>query len=138
LPSAWPIFIDEKWYLYAIAGIPLLFVIRWLFYEITNGSVWVWLLTLKPTGLVTMLRQKNYVFFGNWVRTDVIGKTAKVSKVPKLRRGITSCWRWHLWFDVEQDLQPNRLGSRQRLPCEFIEGRLSDRIGLVVFREKPG
>ena len=37
---------------------------------------------------------------------------------------------------LAQDLKPNRLSSLKRVATSFIDDRMSDRIGLVIYAEK--
>jgi Ca-activated chloride channel family protein len=129
---------DEKWYLYAIAGIPLLFVIRWLFYNRNNQRLGLSLTnTYLKTDWISYLRYVVPIMFSLGIGC-VLMSLARPQKVSESTENYAEGIDIMLALDIsdsmlEQDLQPNRLEAAKEVAREFIEGRLSDRIGLVVF-----
>ena len=128
----------EKLYLYSIAAIPLLFLLRWLFYGRSEqklglslnrselNSSWISYLRFIPPTLL---------FLGI---TCVLLALARPQRVKETTEKYSEGIDIMLAMDIsdsmlEQDLEPNRLAAAKNVAREFVKGRFQDRIGLVVF-----
>ncbi len=129
---------DEKWYLYAIAGIPVLFVIRWLFYNRSHQRLGLSLTnTYLKTDWISYLRYLIPITFSLGT-SCVLMSLARPQKVSESTENYAEGIDIMLAIDIsdsmlEKDLNPTRLEAAKEVAREFIRGRFSDRIGLVVF-----
>ncbi len=129
---------ENPLYLYGIAGVPLLFLFRWLFYNrgqqklglsLTNSQV--------KTQWITYLRFITPIFFALGVAFILIA-LARPQKVKESKESYSEGIDIMLAMDISEsmkanDLQPNRLEAAKNVAREFIKGRFQDRIGLVAF-----
>ncbi len=128
----------NPWYLYSIAAIPLLFLLRWIFYTQSRqklhlsvvgtslqGSWFTWLRYLIPLffilGMITVLMAL--------ARPQLLNENKE-----QYAEGIDIV----LGIDISEsmlfnDLKPNRLEAAKQVATNFISGRNQDRIGLVAF-----
>lgn len=129
---------DNKWYLYAIAAIPLLFVFRWLFHNRDNQRLGLSLVnSYTKTHWVSYLRYLVPVIFSLGIAC-VLMSLARPQKISESTENYAEGIDIMLAIDIsdsmlEDDLKPNRLEAAKDVAREFINGRLSDRIGVVVF-----
>jgi Ca-activated chloride channel family protein len=128
----------QRYYLYLLPGIPVLFGLRWLFHSRSRQrlpvafmardvhSGWVETLRYLPA-LLTMA--------GMALVLVALARPQRVSqRVERSSEGIDIV----LALDVSEsmldtDLSPSRLEAAKRVARSFIRGRFQDRIGLVVF-----
>ncbi|GAB3515012.1 vWA domain-containing protein [Emticicia fontis] len=128
----------DRLYLYAIAGIPFLFLLRWLFYN--RGQQKLGLSLSNPqlqTRLVSYLRFLPPLFFILGI-TCVLLSLARPQRVKESKEQFSEGIDIMLAMDIsesmlEKDLNPNRLDAAKNVAREFIKGRFQDRIGLVIF-----
>ncbi len=139
LPATWRGFTWENpVFLYLLFTIPLLFIIRWLGRFYFNQKL--------PVALVKSDLKSSPL---NWVRLlpefllalvlllslMALARPQKTNeKVEQWTEGIDIM----LAIDISQSMQiedftPNRLEAAKDVARDFIEGRLQDRIGIVVF-----
>ncbi len=129
---------ENKFYLYLLFLIPILFVIRWLSRYFFNQKLPVaflksdlksspitWL-RLLPELLISLVLCFLLVTLARPQRTN--------EKVEQWTEGIDIM----LAIDISQSMQiedfiPNRLTAAKDVARDFIKGRLQDRIGIVVF-----
>lgn len=129
---------DNKWYLYAIAGIPLLFVFRWLFHNRKNQRLGLSLVNAYvKTHWTSHLRYLIPIMFSFGIAC-ILMSLARPQKVSESTENYAEGIDIMLAIDIsdsmlEDDLKPNRLEAAKGVARNFIDGRLSDRIGLVVF-----
>ncbi len=129
---------DDKWYLYGIAGIPLLFVFRWLFHNRSNQILGLSLTNAHiKTHWISHLRYLVPLIFSLGIAC-VFLSLARPQKIAESTESYAEGIDIMLAIDIsdsmlEKDLNPNRLEAAKEVARNFIDGRFCDRIGLVVF-----
>ena len=124
--------------LFLIAGIPLLFVARWLLayrrrsklgVAFVQGQVrrdWSAVLRFVPDVVLALSLAFGVVALARPQRTD--------ERVVQSGEGIDIVLVLDVSGSMELgDLRPNRLEAAKRMAHEFVAGRSGDRLGLVVF-----
>lgn len=129
----------NQWVLFIIPAIPLLFLLRYLFFSLTSpqklavamrrgqikSSAVAYLRFLPPlfmaVGLVLVL-------------VALARPQLRNERVERTSEGIDIM----LVIDISksmqiEDFRPNRLEAAKQVAADFIDGRFQDRIGLVVF-----
>ena len=128
----------EKLYLYCIIGIPVLYLLRWLFYTREQQKLG---LSLKKghlrTRWISYLRFIQPIFFSLGLLCLLLS-LARPQKITENKEQFSDGIDIMLAMDIsesmlEKDLSPNRLEAAKSVAREFIKGRFHDRIGLVVF-----
>jgi Ca-activated chloride channel homolog len=129
---------ENKFYLYALLLVPVLFVVRWAIRYFLNQKLPIALLKsdlksspvtwlrLLPELLISIVLCLLLVALARPQRTN--------EKVEQWTEGIDIM----LAIDISQsmqieDFEPNRLMAAKDVARDFIKGRLQDRIGIVVF-----
>jgi Ca-activated chloride channel homolog len=129
---------DKPVFLYLIPAVPVLFLIRWLWrfrfnqklpVAVTQKDLKVTPLTLVrfiPDGLLIVVMMLILMALARPQKTN--------EKVEQWTEGIDIM----LAVDISQSMQiedfkPNRLDAAKVVALDFIDGRLQDRIGIVVF-----
>jgi Ca-activated chloride channel homolog len=125
-------------FLYSILAIPLLFLIRWLWRKRFNQKLPV-ALTQKDlrTSALNLIRfvPDSIMMLALALLLTALARPQKTNeKVEQWTEGIDIM----LAVDISQsmqisDFEPNRLEAAKTVATDFINGRLQDRIGLVVF-----
>ena len=125
-------------FLYFIPGVLLLFVIRWLLRYRFNQKLPVAIvqkdLKSSPTNLIRLLPELILMLVLTLLLTAMARPQRSNEKVEQWTEGIDIM----LALDISQSMQiedftPNRLEAAKRVAHEFIDGRVQDRIGIVVF-----
>lgn len=125
-------------FLYAIPGVLLLFFVRWLIRNQFNQKLPVALkqkdLRASPLNLVRLLPEVLLMLSVMLMLVAMARPQRTNEKVEQWTEGIDIM----LAMDISQSMQiedftPNRLQAAKKVALEFIEGRIQDRIGLVVF-----
>lgn len=128
---------NSEW-LYAIGAIPLLFLIRWLWRYRFNQKLPVAVsgkdLRTSPLNLVRLLPELIFMAMLALLFTALSRPQKTNEKVEQWTEGIDIM----IALDISQsmlieDFSPNRLEAAKRVALDFINGRIQDRIGLVVF-----
>ncbi|MBL7856843.1 MAG: VWA domain-containing protein [Cyclobacteriaceae bacterium] len=128
---------NSEW-LYALLLIPLLFILRWLlrfrFNQKLPVAVTVKDLRSSPINLVRLLPE----FLLMLVLALLILALARPQKTNEKVEQWTEGIDIMIALDISQsmlieDLKPNRLEKAKEVAMNFINGRVQDRIGLVVF-----
>ena len=128
----------ERLYLYGIAGVPLVFLLRWLFYNRGQQKLGLSLTNFQlKTNWVSYLRFIPPIFFVLGV-VCVILSLARPQRVRESKEQFSEGIDIMLAIDISEsmlatDLSPNRLDAAKNVAHEFVKGRFQDRIGLVVF-----
>lgn len=128
----------ERLYLYGIAGVPLIFLLRWLFYNRGQQKLGLSLTNFQlKTNWVSYLRFIPPIFFILGV-VCVILSLARPQRVRESKEQFSEGIDIMLAIDISEsmlatDLSPNRLDAAKNVAHEFVKGRFQDRIGLVVF-----
>ena len=128
----------ERLYLYGIVGIPLLFLLRWLFYNRGQQKLGLSLTSFQlRTNWISYLRFIPPLFFSLGVLCVMLS-LARPQRVRESKEQFSEGIDIMLAMDISEsmlstDLSPNRLVAAKNVAREFIKGRFQDRIGLVVF-----
>lgn len=129
---------EHPLYFYGLLFIPLLFFLRWLFFFRLRQKLevalfekdikWHWssLLRFIPDILMVLLITAMVIALARPQLSN--------ERIERDTEGIDIL----LLLDISgsmkiEDFKPNRLDAAKRVAKEFIQGRISDRIGLVVF-----
>lgn len=127
--------------LYGILSTPFLFLFRWLFHRQPQR----FFLSL-PTGTLqthwtTYLRWfiPFFVLLGISCLWLALARPQRfLDREEVLGEGIDILLAIDVSGSMEEpDLQPNRLEAAKQVALEFVQGRLQDRIGIVVFAGEP-
>jgi Ca-activated chloride channel family protein len=125
-------------FLYLIFGVPVIFLVRWFSRYFFNQKLPVALVKsdLKSSALNVIRFVPELLLMGVAVLLLVgLARPQRTNeKVEQWTEGIDIM----LAMDISQsmkieDFRPNRLDAAKKVAHDFIEGRLQDRIGLVVF-----
>jgi Ca-activated chloride channel family protein len=129
---------ENPGYLYGLLGIPLVFLIRWLWRHRFNQKLPVALLQKEiKTSPLTLLR-----FVPDVVLSLVLGLLMVALARPQKTNEKVEQWTEGidimLALDISQSMQiqdfkPDRLTAAKQVAQDFINGRIQDRIGIVVF-----
>ncbi|MBS1508762.1 MAG: VWA domain-containing protein [Bacteroidetes bacterium] len=129
---------ENKFFLYFIPAIPLLFIFRWLIRYWLNQKLPVALiksdLKSSPTNAVRFLPELFLMAVLALILVALARPQRSNEKVEQWTEGIDIM----IALDISQsmqieDFQPNRLQAAKQVARDFIKGRLQDRIGLIVF-----
>lgn len=125
-------------FLYLIAAVPLLFLVRWLWRYRFNQKLPVALtqkdLKSSPTTLIRFIPDLLLVLTMSLMLIALARPQKTNEKVEQWTEGIDIM----LAIDISQSMQiedftPNRLEAAKLVAQNFVDGRLKDRIGIVVF-----
>lgn len=125
-------------FLYTILAIPLLFLIRWLWRKMFNQKLPVALtqkdLRTSALNLIRFIPDLILMLVLALLLIALARPQKTNEKVEQWTEGIDIM----LAVDISQsmqisDFEPNRLEAAKNVATDFINGRLQDRIGLVVF-----
>lgn len=129
---------ENQPFLYLAAATPLLFIARWLLRNELNQKLPV-ALTMKdlkssPLTLLRLIPEILLMVALALVFMSLARPQKTNEKVEQWTEGIDIM----IGLDISQsmmieDFTPNRLEAAKRVAREFVDGRLQDRIGLVVF-----
>lgn len=136
------VFQDFSWgfslMLYGLALIPLFILLRWLIKYTTNQKLPIALtksqVSNNPTNLVRLLPDLLMILIFALLIVALARPQKTNEKVEQWTEGIDIV----LVIDISQsmkieDFKPNRLESAKEKATDFINGRMQDRIGLVIF-----
>ncbi len=128
----------NEWYFYSLAVIPLVFILKWLFYTRLQQKLDFAFPEKKYNrDWVAYLRFLPIIFF-------ILSMTMIVMALARPQRTNESVEQWSEGIDIMlvldisesmdlKDLKPNRLEAAKKVATQFIEGRFQDRIGIVIF-----
>jgi Ca-activated chloride channel family protein len=129
---------EHREFLYAVAAVPLLFLVRWLFKNRFNQKLPVAVtakdLKTSPLNLIRLIPEMLLMLVLMLVLTALARPQKTNERVDQWTEGIDIM----IALDISQSMQiedfvPNRLEAAKKVATNFIQGRLQDRIGLVVF-----
>ncbi|MBS1558939.1 MAG: VWA domain-containing protein [Bacteroidetes bacterium] len=129
---------ENKFFLYLLPAIPLLFLIRWLVRHFLNQKLPVALiksdLKKSPAQLLRLLPEITLMLVAVFILLALARPQRTNEKIEQWTEGIDIM----IALDISQsmqieDFEPNRLQAAKKVAHDFIQGRLQDRIGLVVF-----
>jgi Ca-activated chloride channel homolog len=129
---------SNVWVLYLIAAVPLVFILRWLIRYRFNQKLPVAVtakeISTSPVNLVRLIPEILLMLVLALLLTALARPQSTNEKVEQWAEGIDIVIALDISQSMEiSDLQPNRLESAKEVARKFIEGRVQDRIGLVVF-----
>lgn len=124
--------------LYALPVVPLLFILKWLFslnsrnklnVAMFDGKLpWQW------SSLLRFIPDTLFILFIMLVLVALARPQQINEQVEQTAEGIDIILALDVSGSMElQDIKPNRLDAAKEVALEFINGRVQDRIGLVVF-----
>jgi Ca-activated chloride channel family protein len=125
-------------FLYALIGIPIVFIIRWLLRYTFNQKLPVAVsakdLQNSLTNLIRLLPEILLMIVLMLIVVALARPQKSNEKVEQWTEGIDIM----IALDISQSMQiedftPNRLEAAKKVALDFIGGRLQDRIGIVVF-----
>jgi Ca-activated chloride channel homolog len=125
-------------FLYAVLLVPVIFIIRWLFRFYLNQKLPVAVsqkdLHTSPLNLVRLIPEFLLMIVLMLLLTGLARPQKTNEKVEQWTEGIDIM----LALDISQsmlieDFTPNRLEAAKKVALDFIQGRIQDRIGIVVF-----
>lgn len=125
-------------WLYAIAAVPLILIIRWLWRYKFNQKLPVAVASkdLRSSGfnLIRLIPEILLMLTLALVLVSLARPQKTNEKVEQWTEGIDIM----IALDISEsmlieDFRPNRLESAKKVAMDFINGRIQDRIGLVIF-----
>ncbi len=125
-------------FLYITAGVPVFFLLRWLIRYRFNQKLPVAVtskdLKVSPLTLIRFFPELLLMMAMVLILLALARPQKTNEKVEQWTEGIDIM----IGLDVSQSMQiedfkPNRLEAAKRVARSFIEGRIQDRIGIVVF-----
>lgn len=129
---------EQKFYLYCLPLILILFIARWLWRFFFNQKLPVALIqrTLKtsPAAWLRLVPEILFMLVLALLLIALARPQKTNEKVEQFTEGIDIM----LVLDISQsmqfeDFEPNRLEAAKQVARDFVKGRKQDRIGLVVF-----
>ncbi|HEX8039857.1 MAG TPA: VWA domain-containing protein [Chryseosolibacter sp.] len=129
---------EQPVFLWGILAVPLLFALRWVVRYYFNQKLPVAVssrdLKSSPANLVRLVPEILLMLVSALLMAALARPQKTNEKVEQHTEGIDIM----LAMDISQsmqieDFEPNRLDAAKKVAMDFIEGRLQDRIGLVVF-----
>jgi len=129
---------ENEVYLYLIMVIPLLFGLRWLWRHNFNQKLPVAVaekdLHVSPINLIRLIPELLMMLVLAFTCMALARPQKTNEKVEQWTEGIDIM----IALDISQSMQiedflPNRLEAAKNVARDFINGRIQDRIGLVVF-----
>lgn len=125
-------------FLYFLLAVPLIFIARWVLRFYFNQKLAVAVsqrdLSTSPLNLVRMIPEFLMMIAMMLIVTALARPQKTNEKVEQWTEGIDIM----IALDISQSMQiedfsPNRLQAAKRVALDFIQGRVQDRIGIVVF-----
>lgn len=124
--------------LWAILLVPLLFILRWTVRYYFNQKLPVAVsardLRSSPANLVRLIPEILLMLVLALLLTALARPQKTNEKVEQYTEGIDIMIAMDISQSMQiEDFEPNRLEAAKKVALDFIQGRLQDRIGLVVF-----
>jgi Ca-activated chloride channel homolog len=129
---------ENNEFLYGVLLVPVLFIVRWLFRFYFNQKLPVAVsqkdLRTSPLNLIRLLPEFLLMIVLMLMLTGLSRPQKTNEKVEQWTEGIDIM----IALDISQsmlieDFTPNRLEAAKQVALDFIQGRVQDRIGIVVF-----
>jgi Ca-activated chloride channel homolog len=129
---------EQPLFLWAILALPLLFIMRWAtrYYFNQKLPVAVSARDLKSaaSNLVRLLPEVLLMLVCALLLAALARPQKTNEKVEQYTEGIDIMIAMDISQSMQiEDFQPNRLEAAKKVALDFIQGRVQDRIGLVVF-----
>ncbi len=125
-------------FLYLLAGIPIVLIARWIYRYYFNQKLPVALLKSEiknsPISWLRVVPELLLLLIVSLLLLALARPQKTNEKVEQWTEGIDIM----LAIDISQsmqieDFEPNRLNAARKVASDFIQGRMQDRIGIVVF-----
>jgi Ca-activated chloride channel family protein len=125
-------------FLYLLAGIPVVLIARWIYRYYFNQKLPVALLKSEiknsPISWLRVVPELLLLLIASLLLLALARPQKTNEKVEQWTEGIDIM----LAIDISQsmqieDFEPNRLNAARKVASDFIQGRMQDRIGIVVF-----
>jgi Ca-activated chloride channel family protein len=129
---------ENSWMLWFLLAVPVVFLVRWLIRQNTNQKLSVAItrqdLHASPLALLRLIPDVLMFLTLALLVTALARPQKSNEKVEQWTEGIDIM----IALDISQsmlieDFVPNRLEAAKEVAKNFIDGRVQDRIGLVVF-----
>jgi Ca-activated chloride channel family protein len=129
---------ENNEFLYGVLLVPVLFIVRWMFRFYFNQKLPVAVsqkdLRNSPLNLIRLLPEFILMIVLMLMLTGLSRPQKTNEKVEQWTEGIDIM----IALDISQsmlieDFTPNRLEAAKQVALDFIQGRIQDRIGIVVF-----
>jgi Ca-activated chloride channel family protein len=129
---------EQPVFLWVILLIPLLFILRWSIRFYFNQKLPVAIssrdLKSSATNLVRLIPEILLMLVLALLLTALARPQKTNEKVEQYTEGIDIMIAMDISQSMQiEDFQPNRLEAAKKVALDFIQGRLQDRIGLIVF-----
>ncbi|HET9486711.1 MAG TPA: VWA domain-containing protein [Chryseosolibacter sp.] len=129
---------EQPVFLWVILLVPLIFILRWVVRYYLNQKLPVAVSTRdlrnSAGNLIRLLPEILLMFVIVLLLTALARPQKTNEKVEQFTEGIDIMIAMDISQSMQiEDFQPNRLEAAKQVGLDFIEGRLQDRIGLVVF-----
>ncbi len=129
---------EHKIFLYLLIGVPILFLIRWFVRFQFNQKLPVAVtqkdLRVSAINLIRFVPEFFLMFVLIFAMIALARPQLSNEKVEQWTEGIDIMLALDISKSMEmEDFTPNRLEAAKRVALQFIDGRIQDRIGLVVF-----
>ncbi|WP_242928990.1 VWA domain-containing protein [Pontibacter vulgaris] len=124
--------------LYALPAVPLLFMFKWLLTLKTRNKLDMAMFNSKTkfqfTSLLRFLPDLIFILFMMLVLVAIARPQRVNEQIEQSAEGIDIVLALDVSGSMElTDITPNRLDAAKDVALDFINGRVQDRIGLVVF-----
>ena len=129
---------ENHFWLWFIPAVPLVIVVRWLLRYFFNQKVPVALvrrdLKNNPINLVRLIPDVLLTIAAALILVALARPQRSNEKVEQWTEGIDIMMAIDISQSMQiEDFEPNRLESAKEVARNFINGRVQDRIGIVVF-----
>ena len=129
---------EQPVFLWVILLIPLLFILRWSIRFYFNQKLPVAIssrdLKSSAANLVRLIPEILLMLVLALLLTALARPQKTNEKVEQYTEGIDIMIAMDISQSMQiEDFQPNRLEAAKKVALDFIQGRLQDRIGLIVF-----
>jgi Ca-activated chloride channel homolog len=129
---------EQSIFLWVILLVPLIFVVRWSVRYYFNQKLPVAVATrdLKSSAanLLRLIPEILLMLVCSLLLTALARPQKTNEKVEQFTEGIDIMIAMDISQSMQiEDFQPNRLEAAKQVALDFVQGRLQDRIGLVVF-----
>ncbi|MBX9851925.1 MAG: VWA domain-containing protein [Cytophagaceae bacterium] len=130
---------ENIFFLYLLPVIPFLLLLRWAFYFRFRQKFDIALLNkdIKRWDLIGLLRFVPYIFMVLF-ECLILMSLARPQKIQDNVEQVSQGIDIMILMDISEsmlleDFKPNRLESAKNVARDFIKGRTTDKIGLIVF-----
>lgn len=129
---------EQPFFLWLIPIIPVLFALRWVIRHYFSQKLPVAVssrdLKNSPGNLIRLLPEILLMLVAALLFAAMARPQKTNEKVEQYTEGIDIVIAMDISQSMQiEDFQPNRLEAAKQVALDFIDGRLQDRIGLVVF-----